>query len=99
MIRSPRPAPAPPAPQPPPPAAKTIRVRTASKMKECITAILDHLNGEAGAAEPNNTEKRTVTIIAKNKALTKAVSIVELAKRELGGELKVKQVNEIAYAE
>ncbi|KAJ3119556.1 hypothetical protein HK100_000257 [Physocladia obscura] len=64
-----------------------INVSTGSKIKECVDKALSILRSDG----------EQVTIRAKDKAISKAISITEIVKRLMGGETNVRQTTTIAY--
>ncbi|KAJ3397602.1 hypothetical protein HDU80_009524 [Chytriomyces hyalinus] len=73
-----------------------VNVQSGSKVSDSVAAVLDHLRGNGSTAQPLENTPITVTIRAKDKAMNKAISVVEIAKREFGAS-KLTQKTAISY--
>ncbi|KAI8829471.1 hypothetical protein BJ741DRAFT_652971, partial [Chytriomyces cf. hyalinus JEL632] len=73
-----------------------VNVQSGSKVSDSVAAVLDHLRGNGSTAQPLENTPVTVTIRAKDKAMNKAISVVEIAKREFGAS-KLTQKTAISY--
>ncbi|KAI8618927.1 hypothetical protein BC830DRAFT_1165752 [Chytriomyces sp. MP71] len=77
-----------------------VNVHSGSKVKDCVETALNHLksalevDGTPVAGE--ESRKASITLRAKDKAISKVISVVEIVKREFGP-TKLSQTTEISY--